>query len=1002
MPSTKKRKRAGPAPEKESTPIPKQDKELSQPSQSDRQIHPARPTTHRKEAAIDWRRSKEKNKGRRAATAGANTWTISEATAGRFIDASPVFSLDERFLLLAQASAVHVYAIQTSSLARTLALPAAASADSAITDHALSRTNPHHLYACTLDGIVHKWDWVAGTKLGRWQLASKVVGIVIGTVRSGQTETDVVYAREQDGSKWCISAHKLTSGADASQTESKTIRRSEQPITALKALVGGRILVAASGERLLVGTSPEGVASPLRETKVLWREIRTSDWITSLDVQLSGRVLDAPSTKRKPVALELEDPVIDVIVGHFKGPIFVYEDLLHRWIGAERDREGFAQLLEPRKHHWHREAVRSLCWSLDGNYVISGGSETVLVLWQLDTRRLQTLPHLSSSIERIVVSPTGASYAIRLADNSAMVISTTELKPTAYIAGIQSYQWTGPHRLQSGHIRNLSSSRQSQATASWQRWPMTISPLAPNQLLLAAASSAKLPSPTDSAFGAPYLQVFDFYDVRHLHRQALARTNTTNRNTGPDSYPIGEPTVTLIQISADGRWLVSVDEWTPPSHDLDFLTLDGPDLRRWQRQRREVFLKFWTWDEGKREWILVTRVDAPHGRHPYTTARSRVLDLCAHPSQLSFATGGDDQTVRIWKGQKRTRNDLVVRGSDATILTSWACTHVINLGMSSLLPVAGDTDAIGSDKSSVHLASSADGSVLAVVHRDVSSGPGDVVSFIDPGRGEVTRTRRGLVQGPAIALAFLDRYLVILAEQLVVWNVVEDVVLYSLLLRASPMSTQMRTPLTHLAVDSRHGTFTVALPATAPGKGEHLTQERAPNESLSKVYTQVIICDPTNPVPLCAIPLPRAVTALMHAPGTKNFVMVDTEGELRIIRPSSGPHLPTTKAPVSSADGLVPTRPASTVATLDAVDVADAGEESEESDGAAREPCRPRPAAWAEVHGAMTDDRDDVPVVRTEQLSEIFDVGPAYAMPPIEDLYDQVMGLYAGTIPTIE
>src|SRR6478609_4538449 len=70
--------------------------------------------------------------------------------------------------------------------------------------------------------------------------------------------------------------------------------------------------------------------------------------------------------------------------------------------------------------------------------MISGGSENALVLWQLDTGKKDFLPHLAASVENITVSANGSSYAVHLDDNSVMVLSTAEMKPTAYIAGIQS------------------------------------------------------------------------------------------------------------------------------------------------------------------------------------------------------------------------------------------------------------------------------------------------------------------------------------------------------------------------------------------------------------------------------------------------------------------------------------------------------------------------------------------------------------------------------------
>src|SRR4051794_8605404 len=59
-------------------------------------------------------------------------------------------------------------------------------------------------------------------------------------------------------------------------------------------------------------------------------------------------------------------------------------------------------------------------------------------MWQLDTAKLDFLPHLGATIENIVVSPRGSSYAVHLDDNSTMVLSTAEMVPTTYVSGVQS------------------------------------------------------------------------------------------------------------------------------------------------------------------------------------------------------------------------------------------------------------------------------------------------------------------------------------------------------------------------------------------------------------------------------------------------------------------------------------------------------------------------------------------------------------------------------------
>ena len=237
---------------------------------------------------------------------------------------------------------------------------------------------------------------------------------------------------------------------------------------------------------------------------------------------------------------------------------------------------------------------------------MSGGLETVLVIWQLETGHKQFLPHLGAAINNIVVSPNATSYAISLADNSVMTISTTELKPTANIAGIQSL------------------ASPSNTSAEIPRTPCALHPTLASRLLVAAPSDQLDPNAS-----APYLQTFDTSSDRHIARQALARTNATNLNTGPENLPISESNITHFAISPDGQWLASVDSWTPPPTTSATLT-QPPNAT-------EVFLKFWQWSPNTSDWNLITRVDNPHPSADSAGAET-VLSLISSSTTSTFLT----------------------------------------------------------------------------------------------------------------------------------------------------------------------------------------------------------------------------------------------------------------------------------------------------------------------------------------------------------------------------
>lgn len=246
-----------------------------------------------------------------------------------------------------------------------------------------------------------------------------------------------------------------------------------------------------------------------------------------------------------------------------------------------------------------------------GNYIISGGTETVLVLWQLDTGKQQFLPHMSATIQNVVVSPSGSSYGIQLADNSTMVLSVAELKPTANIAGIHArvIDYENPIALSVRRVEE-----DAFEPPLFQHTAAIVNPADPSQLLLGVGATQGVNHSKPLITGIPFLQTFDLGTGHAVSRQALTRTNITNINMAPNAHLISEPRVIHMQASFDGKWLATVDEWIPPKRDLDFIGHQGRDLGAERRQRREVFLKFWQWNKENADWELVTRIDSPMHR----------------------------------------------------------------------------------------------------------------------------------------------------------------------------------------------------------------------------------------------------------------------------------------------------------------------------------------------------------------------------------------------------
>ena len=589
--------------------------------------------------------------------------------------------------------------------------------------------------------------------------------------------------------------------------------------------------------------------------------------------------------------------------------------------------------------------------------MISGGQETVLIIWQLETGHKQELPHLSADIESIVVSPEGSSYAVRLADNSAMILSTTELQPTFSVAGIQLPATSKAKNTETPFVPTIDAPVEISLPKQNQYFP-TASSSKVNQLLLAVPATT---ATATSSQHACFLQTFDIQAEQQLYRQALARNKVTTLTMGPEANTIEEPNVTHMQLSHDGMWLATVDEWIPPKKDVDHLASDGHGIDEERNLRREVYLKFWAWHDSTSSWELVSRIDNPQPIASNTPGS--VLDLSADPSQVGFATIGVDGVVQMWKPQIRKRHGLDVKGKDGKSLTSWSCRWTTQT------PLAESVAAEALQ--AMRLAFSPDGSVLAVSTPSSTS----VIHIIDTRIGMLRSSVTGLFEGPLYGLGIVDRYLIILSEDLQAWDMVSEEVLYIYTFEplTQPIRNERRPAFTHLAVDQKYKTFAVAVPEF----GEN-SQKKTRLMSRIGVFG-IESSDPLYSDPLYTTLQPSPTTSLLSAPGKMGFYSIDNAAQIRTILPRQTiPEVvdqPSSKQEPISVGGLA----------------------NIYGSGGAKDDNQERDVLKLDSTDILNDRiEDDVRVVSPEKLAEVFEAGSAVALPPMSDLFEKVATLFAG------
>ncbi|KAL2808535.1 WD40-repeat-containing domain protein [Aspergillus granulosus] len=757
----------------------------------------------------------------KAVTTTSKSWSLSRGIAGQFASLDPVLTPDEQYLFLSLETSIHVYSVTTSRLFRILE----PSTSETIIGFRLSPTNQERLHIFTSSGSVSEWDWPTNKQLAQWSTQHKTIAADV-VFETGTSEEDIRTAlfslrERKDGKRELV----VTPLFDE-EPRSVSVLETNCKVDNFRIVGDGQVAVAYGGTHLFLGISSH--AQGLESSNYAWREIKLGVNITCVDLKQHGNFT---GTKKLPE--------FDLAVGGADGSILVYHAALGLF--GISDKRGEDKKSTPRRLHWHRDSVTAVHWSRDGNYLISGGHESVMVLWQLDTGRKQFLPHLSSPICNIIVSSSGNSYAVKLSDNRVVVLSARELEPLATITGLQLCA-----RAPKAPSQTTPKSFQASRTVA-----AALHPQHPEQLLITVPASHQLTQDSITSTSAPVLQTYDIRSNTHISRQALARTNATTLNISPDGTQILTPDIKHMSISQDGKWMATVDSWSPYPQDMEALDLKT-NIRS---EHEETFIKFWRWSEYSSLWELVSRIDRPHLSDKGSAS---VLSISSRPHSHEFATIGSDALLRVWRPVIRQRYGSKKDNSEQTPET-WKCRNTVDL--SGYLE---SSSAHPASLSSASVCFSDDGSVLAVCLQSASISLGLTI-LLDVQSGSVRHSKAGVYFGDICATSFLGCNLIIATKRSVfVWDTVNDVVKST----DSPEVQSLGDSGSRLlAVNNRTHTFAIT--------STRSLQKKAGSSKVRKSGYTVQVFDMDSVSVLSRIRLSKEPVALLSNPHSAEYVVVD-------------------------------------------------------------------------------------------------------------------------------
>lgn len=261
-------------------------------------------------------------------------------------------------------TAVHVFSLSTSRLIRALETKKRQH----VTSYKLSRCDPNHLYISTHSGNISKWDWSSGRRIRSWETSNHTFDLDIGLCEAGDSAKDIVLTiHKHDNGQRAVSLSSPDHKSGSRQLDGKVVLETSSSIEAVQSAENGRVLVVRAGEKLLIGTTSRSYDDGFASADYTWREISLPVTATCFDIREHSQ--PNTSTPHRP-STGTQSSIVDVVVGESQGSLLIYNDILNTLDRIEDSRENETKEgLVSSRLHWHRNAVKTVRWSTDGNFL---------------------------------------------------------------------------------------------------------------------------------------------------------------------------------------------------------------------------------------------------------------------------------------------------------------------------------------------------------------------------------------------------------------------------------------------------------------------------------------------------------------------------------------------------------------------------------------------------------------------------------------------------------
>ncbi|KAI1884865.1 hypothetical protein AGOR_G00214270 [Albula goreensis] len=309
-----------------------------------------------------------------------------------------IISNDSKFLLCASGDSVKVYSTNTEECVHILQ-----GHTDLVTGIAFNPLNHLQIYSCSVDGTVRLWDYTDGILIKILFTGHKIIALYVSKKHEGIIFVTVPMASKTDSEAFQLVAIHLpkTVGQEVEVNELSSVLTDISP--APKTTCFGR-----EGEYI-------AFVKGLQLSVHFFRKQKTYRFFLKAN--------DKKGAKNAFTCVSCHPKEDCIATGHEDGKIRLWRNF------NQRKEYTYST------HHWHHDAVSALSFTPEGMSLLSGGIESVLVLWRYGTESKDFLPRLGSAIEHISVSPDGTLYCTSHRNNKITIINSN-LKVSAVIQGL--------------------------------------------------------------------------------------------------------------------------------------------------------------------------------------------------------------------------------------------------------------------------------------------------------------------------------------------------------------------------------------------------------------------------------------------------------------------------------------------------------------------------------------------------------------------------------------